>query len=107
MFRNWDFFYKVLIDTTCSFSQAPDNEVVYEVVGDEHARGYFSVNADSGQVYLTRSLILDDAELYTVSTTCLHLHIDGLMQDCSNTSALRIELLQSCAKPLIWIIHIV
>ena len=28
-------------------------------------------------------------------------HIDGLVQDCSNPSALAMELLQSCTKPLI------
>ena len=30
-------------------------------------------------------------------------HIDGLVQDCSNSSALALELLQSCPKPSIWI----
>ena len=29
-------------------------------------------------------------------------HLDGLVQDCSNSSALAMELLQSCTKPLIW-----
>ena len=29
-------------------------------------------------------------------------HIKGLVQDCSNSSALAMELLQSCTKPLIW-----
>ena len=28
-----------------------------------------------------------------------HLYVDGLLQDCSNSSALAMELLQSCAKP--------
>ena len=28
--------------------------------------------------------------------------IDGLAQDCSNSSALAMELMQSCAKPLKW-----
>ena len=27
------------------------------------------------------------------------IHIDGLVQDCSNSSALAMELLQFCAKP--------
>ena len=27
------------------------------------------------------------------------LHVDGLVQDCSNSSALALELLQSCTKP--------
>ena len=29
-------------------------------------------------------------------------HIDGLVQDCSNSSALAEELLQSCTKPFIY-----
>ena len=29
-------------------------------------------------------------------------YIDGLMQDCSNSSTLAMELLQSCTKPSIW-----
>ena len=29
------------------------------------------------------------------------LHIDGLVQDCSNSIANALELLQSCTKPLI------
>ena len=28
-----------------------------------------------------------------------HAYIDGLVQDCSNSSALAMELLQSCTKP--------
>ena len=31
------------------------------------------------------------------------LYVDGLAQDCSNSSALTMELLQSCAKPLIFL----
>ena len=30
-------------------------------------------------------------------------YIDGLVQDCSISSALAMEILQSCTKPLIWI----
>ena len=30
-----------------------------------------------------------------------HQYINGLVQDCSNSSALAMELLQSCTKPLI------
>ena len=33
-------------------------------------------------------------------------YINGLVQDCSNSSALAKELLQSCTKPLIYIIYI-
>ena len=32
----------------------------------------------------------------------LGVYIDGLVQDCSNSSALAMELLQSCTKPSIW-----
>ena len=34
-------------------------------------------------------------------------NIDGLVQDCSNSSAIAIELLQSCTKPSTWYIYIV
>ena len=30
------------------------------------------------------------------------LYIDGLVQDCSNSIANALELLQSCTNPLIW-----
>ena len=30
-------------------------------------------------------------------------YIDGLVQDCSNSSALAMELLQSCTEPSIWL----
>ena len=32
-------------------------------------------------------------------------HIDGLVQDCSNSSASALDLLQSCTKPSIYVIH--
>ena len=35
------------------------------------------------------------------SPVCRHLHIDVLVQDCSNSSMLAMELLQSCTKALI------
>ena len=33
-----------------------------------------------------------------VSYTLIHIHIDGLVQNCSNSSALAMELQQSCTK---------
>ena len=33
-------------------------------------------------------------------------YITGLVQDCSNSSVLAMELLQSCTKPSIWSLHI-
>ena len=37
--------------------------------------------------------------LYTIILA--HVHTDGFVQDCSNSSALAVELLQSCTKPSI------
>ena len=37
----------------------------------------------------------------TVGFIAVTIHIDGLVQACSNSSALAMELLQSCTKPLI------
>ena len=38
-------------------------------------------------------------------TKCHQEHTDGLMQDCYNSIANAMELLQSCTKPLIWCNH--
>ena len=49
------------------------------------------------EMYLPVSVILFGARKFTL--------IDGLVQDCCNSSALAMELLQSCNKPLncLWI----
>ena len=39
------------------------------------------------------------------SITMHQIYIDGLVQDCSNSSALAMELLQSCTKPSIYLLH--
>ena len=38
--------------------------------------------------------------------TSIYAYIDGLVQDCSNSSALAMELLQSCTKPSIYAIDV-
>ena len=40
--------------------------------------------------------------IYPYALGLLHGHFDDLMQDCSNSSVLAMELLQSCTKPSIW-----
>ena len=42
----------------------------------------------------------------TAWTMCRLSYIDGLVQDCSNSSALAMELLQSCTKPSICAVYI-
>ena len=37
-----------------------------------------------------------------MSSIDFHCNIDGLVQDCSNSIANALELLQSCTKPSIW-----
>ena len=49
------------------------------------------------------SMILDTS----LSHTSPHRHINDLAQDCSNSIADAMELLQSCTKPAIWIIEII
>ena len=39
---------------------------------------------------------------YQTTDGSVHWNIDGLVQDCSNSSALAMELLQSCTKPWIY-----
>ena len=41
-----------------------------------------------------------------ISDDLVHQQIDGLVQDCSNSSALAMELLQSCAKPTRYKFHV-
>ena len=50
-------------------------------------------------------LTTPDAEMKAPPTGQCALHIDSLVQDCSNSSALAMELLQSCAKPSICHCH--
>ena len=42
--------------------------------------------------------------VYLKKITCnyVYVYVDGLVQACSNSSAIAMELLQSCLKPLIW-----
>ena len=40
--------------------------------------------------------------LYTYLHNCQLFHIDGLAQDGGNSSALEMELQQSCTKPSLW-----
>ena len=47
-------------------------------------------------------LYTTEAMLHHNEDNGLSNYIDGLVQDCSNSSALVLELLQSCAKSLIW-----
>ena len=41
----------------------------------------------------------NQADIQTTTLGLIHIQIDGLVQDCSNSSALAMELLQSCTKP--------
>ena len=51
----------------------------------------------------TRPVLQDAFPCHGVIMLCHH--IDGLLQDCSNSSALAMELLQSCTKPsILWFI---
>ena len=49
-------------------------------------------------IYLSKAQV-HWSKLYSASS--YHHHFDGLVHDCSNSSALALELLQSCTKPLI------
>ena len=42
---------------------------------------------------------------YPLESSPLEIYINGLVQDCSMSVALAMEILQSCTKPLIWIIY--
>ena len=48
------------------------------------------------------SHLLKNTNFWFLAHWCEH-YMDGLVQDCSNSSALAMELLQACTKPLICI----
>ena len=60
-------------------------------------------------MFLSKTLnlvLLDFAQIQvTLWTEMTQLHIDGLVQYCSNSSALAMELLQSCTKPAVYMDH--
>ena len=52
-----------------------------------------------------RTVVMTQNSVYQISPRnkiVVTLHINGLVQDCSNSSALAMELLQSCTKPSTW-----
>ena len=51
----------------------------------------------STSIQVTLNVIRTDAD--TFDRKYMTYHVDGLVQDCSNSSALAMELLQSCTKP--------
>ena len=64
-------------------------------------------------IYHIDGLVQDcsNSIVYILMTSCkaavtLLLYIDGLVQDCSNSIANALELLQSCTKPSIWYAYV-
>ena len=58
-------------------------------------------------VQMNRSDELQGRKSYTIFIDLLlamyiNIYVYGLVQDCSNSSALALELLQACTKPSIW-----
>ena len=59
---------------------------------------------------LRANLLLASEQIYVVKLICIIAktfnnadgHFNGLVQDCSNSIANALELLQSCTKPSIW-----
>ena len=55
---------------------------------DDFSSAFLSTHCPLGDVAVTLDYYFED-------------HIDGLVQDCSNSSVLAVQLLQSCTKPSI------
>ncbi len=73
---DWLFFvqmyYIILLFDSFFSSQPPNNEFFYEAAGDEKATEYFEVDAESGDIFVKKSL-LTDSELtknYRVRIIC-------------------------------------
>ena len=47
-------------------------------------------------------VIISHLQFYPYTPSLVWPYIDGLVQDCSNSIALAMELLQSCTKPSIY-----
>ena len=52
--------------------------------------------------YVTVVKLWTQLHKYSLIGKILHLGIDGLVQDCSNSIANALELLQSCIKPSVY-----
>ena len=77
------------VDLAHLSEKVPDRWYQYWPPGQQGTRFVVSVMATRATCPIDISLTIDPA------------HIDGLVPDCSNSSALAVELLQSCTKPLI------
>ena len=67
--------------------------------------GFLSPRTSNAERFLCHDVIMHVLYEMTLAarfqTVRGDVHIDGLVQDCSNSSALAMELLQSCTKPSI------
>ena len=65
---------------------------------------YFMGHWTSNPLLCTRTIVVTKT-LKIMDDMKPMVHVDGLVQDCSNSSALAMELLQSCTKPSIWLLQ--
>ena len=56
----------------------------------------------SKYTYLVNNLFISQSTLWILQTSGGRFNIDGLTQDCSNSSAYALELPQFCVKPSMW-----
>ena len=70
---------------------------------EENAKVFIDENAFANVVCKLAAIFpRQDEVIQSCENIVQHrIHIDGLMQDCSNTIANTLELLQSCTKPVI------
>ena len=65
-------------------------------------KGPIDSESELVQVMAWHSLINKLLITWSNDAQILWCHIDGLVQDCSNSSVLAVDLLQSCTKLSIW-----
>ena len=59
----------------------------------------FCVQTNGNKVITTTDCVVVAYVTFGIDLICRSEKFDGLMQECSNSSALAMELLQSCTKP--------
>ena len=67
--------------------------------GGQLLSGWYTISYRCGHIWCINHIVIYGMQC---ENQYMYTHIDGLVQDCSNSSALAMELLQSCTKPSIY-----
>ena len=97
-------FTDIQLHHWASMSSTESHVVLHQSISSQIHKS-LAIRQDMGSLFVSFT-----CSLYVLPLSMLcwrymiffYIHITGLVQDCSNSSALAMELLQSCTKPSIW-----